>query len=412
MGTRKTREEMDAQMQALDAAVSRQDGMAQAGLTEEEILAELKPREAASAPPGPFAAGPVVDQPVDQAPVDLGTESILAQLVEPEPGPQADPPLSSDAESALSPEEIQAIESSTETGRIKLLVESLLFAAGDPMTIQTLLPILREIQPLLTSREVKHLLDRLRTELREQGRGLRIVEVASGYQLRTPAEAAPYLQKLVERRPPKLSRAALETLAIVAYRQPATRGEIEDIRGVDSGTSLKQLLEKKMVRILGRKEEVGRPLLYATSRDFLTFFSLKDLNSLPTLRDFTELSEEHRTALGLAPAPKPEEEIVALAEEEAELQANLSNIYAPVGEDEFLQELDQALAAVKLQGRKIDEILPEEDEEGADAGALPAAASPPAAGGTCAAEPASIPAEAESTDEMDLVAPVQEEEDA
>ena len=95
-------------------------------------------------------------------------------------------------------------------------------------------------------------------------------------------------------KPQRLTRAALETLAIVAYRQPVTRPEVEDIRGVDCGAVLKALLERRLIKILGKKEEPGRPILYGTTREFLEFFALKDLASLPTLREFHELSEEHR----------------------------------------------------------------------------------------------------------------------
>ena len=95
-------------------------------------------------------------------------------------------------------------------------------------------------------------------------------------------------------KPQRLTRAALETLAIIAYRQPVTRPEIEDIRGVDCGAVVKALLERRLVKILGKKEEPGRPMLYGTTQEFLEFFALKDLASLPTLREFHELSEEHR----------------------------------------------------------------------------------------------------------------------
>ena len=112
----------------------------------------------------------------------------------------------------------------------------------------------------------------------------------------------------------RLSRAQLETLSIVAYRQPITRPEIDDIRGVDSGGSLKTLLERQLVRILGKKEEPGRPLLYGTTREFLEFFNLRDLKDLPTLREYYDLSEEHKQkmkSLGHEPPVVPTPEAVA-----------------------------------------------------------------------------------------------------
>jgi segregation and condensation protein B len=170
------------------------------------------------------------------------------------------------------------------------------------------------------------------------------------------------VKKLVTRRPPRLTRPTLETLAIVAYRQPATRGEVEEIRGVDSGAVLRHLLEKKLIRILGRKEEPGRPLLYGTTREFLSFFSLKDLSSLPTLRDFAELSEEHRTALGLDPLPA---EAGSHSDQAADdmFQVEFSDAYAPVGDDEVVQELAEALADVRRRDRELRNVLPASKKE-------------------------------------------------
>ena len=119
-------------------------------------------------------------------------------------------------------------------------------------------------------------------------------EVAGGWQLRTSPDNSDFARRFLRVKPQRLTRAALETLAIVAYRQPVTRPEIEEIRGVDCGAVVKALLERRLVKILGKKEEPGRPILYGTTREFLEFFALKDLASLPTLREFHELSEEHR----------------------------------------------------------------------------------------------------------------------
>ena len=119
-------------------------------------------------------------------------------------------------------------------------------------------------------------------------------EVAGGWLFRTSVQFAPFVRELTAGRPVRLSRAQVETLAIVAYRQPITRPEIDDIRGVDSGATLKLLLERDLVRILGKKDEPGRPILYGTTTQFLEFFGLKSLKDLPTLREFTELSDESR----------------------------------------------------------------------------------------------------------------------
>ncbi len=111
-------------------------------------------------------------------------------------------------------------------------------------------------------------------------------EVAGGYQLRTPKEHALYVRKLLAAQPPRLSRPLLETVAIIAYRQPITRPEIEQLRGVDTGGVLETLLERRLIKIAGRKEAPGRPMMYATTPEFLEVFSLKDLESLPDLKSF------------------------------------------------------------------------------------------------------------------------------
>lgn len=286
-----------------------------------------------------------------------------AQLVEPveeEPAEEFDPPQSV---------------------RLTGLIESLLLAAEEPIDLKTMLEVARDLNADLTLDQLKDEVDRLRVELREQGRGIRIGEVGGGYQLRTPTEAAPYIKKMVARRPPRLTRATLETLAIVAYRQPVTRGEVEDIRGVDSGAVLKHLLDKKLVKILGRKDEPGRPLLYGTTKEFLGFFSMKDLKSLPTLQDFAELSEEHRAALGLGPKlPEGEDEETLLAREDF-LDVEETDAYAPVGEDEVITELSETLDEVKRKNRELKKILPkpkpETPPEQAAAGQQPPAESPP-----------------------------------
>ena len=167
------------------------------------------------------------------------------------------------------------------------LVEALVFAADHPIRPN-------EIGKLAQAptRQVKELLAELTEEY--AGRGFQLEEVAGGYAFRTNVAFAPFVRDLVGQKPVKLSRAQLETLAIVAYRQPITRPDIDDVRGVDCGPVLRTLLERDLIRILGKKEEAGRPLLYGTSNGFLQLFGLASLKDLPTLREFTELNEESR----------------------------------------------------------------------------------------------------------------------
>lgn len=127
-----------------------------------------------------------------------------------------------------------------------------------------------------------------------EGRGIELVEVNGGYQFRSAAASGPYVRVLVAQKPVRLTRAQLETLALIAYRQPITRPEVDDVRGVDSGSAIKVLLDRELIKILGRKEDAGRPLLYGTTPYFLEFFGMNSMQDLPTLREFTELSDEHR----------------------------------------------------------------------------------------------------------------------
>ncbi len=176
------------------------------------------------------------------------------------------------------------------------MVEALVFAAERPLSVIQLSEIL-EVAPA----DVETALVLLGTACDEQGRGIFLQHVAGGYQLRTRPEFAEYLRKLGRRRPFKFSRAALETLAIIAYRQPITRPDIESLRGVDSGSVLKTLMEKKLVRILGKKDVPGKPMIYGTTSEFLELFGLADLASLPTLREFSELTE-HADSGSMRPA--------------------------------------------------------------------------------------------------------------
>jgi segregation and condensation protein B len=170
--------------------------------------------------------------------------------------------------------------------RLKSIVESLLFASDKPLPVRKL----QELTGERNGENVTAAIETLRADYAD--RGVVLHEVGGGFQFRTNPLNAHWVQQLIAGRPVKLTRAQLETLAIAAYRQPITRPEIDEIRGVDSGATLKLLLDRGLVRVLGKKEEPGRPLLYGTTKDFLEFFNLKDLKDLPTLREFYELNEE------------------------------------------------------------------------------------------------------------------------
>lgn len=170
---------------------------------------------------------------------------------------------------------------------LKGLVEALVFASDTPLSPAEIAKAAKGDRKL-----VRELLSEIARETAT--RGVQLVEVAGGYAFRTSAAYAPFVRDLAARRPVRLTRAQLETLAIVAYRQPLTRPEIDDIRGVDSGPVLKMLLERDLVRIIGKRDEPGRPLVYGTTSTFLDFFNLKSLKDLPTLKEFTELTDDSR----------------------------------------------------------------------------------------------------------------------
>ena len=170
------------------------------------------------------------------------------------------------------------------------LAEALIFAADGPIKAERMAEALDV--PLADIREA---IEALEVDYAERPRGFFLQDVAGGYQLRTRPEYAEYLRKLGRSRPFRFSRPALESLAIIAYRQPVTRSEIEYLRGVDSGSVLKTLLEKRLVRILGKKDVPGKPMIYGTTREVLELFGLPDLSSLPTLSEFSELAPDTET---------------------------------------------------------------------------------------------------------------------
>jgi segregation and condensation protein B len=168
------------------------------------------------------------------------------------------------------------------------IAEALILASPEPIPLPRLASLIPGCKPTLA----RALVDELNAEYAKRGRAFEITEVAGGFQVRTLPAWASYVQASQPERPLRLSQAALETLAVVAYRQPATRAEIEYVRGVDVGAVLRSLLERHLVRIAGHREVPGRPLLYATTRRFLEVFGLAQIEDLPTLRELAELAPE------------------------------------------------------------------------------------------------------------------------
>ncbi|MEP6924195.1 MAG: SMC-Scp complex subunit ScpB [Pyrinomonadaceae bacterium] len=169
---------------------------------------------------------------------------------------------------------------------ISAVVEALIFVADDPISVKTISEVLNEERNLIQS-----VIENLSAEFGERGGGLQLREVAGGWQFSTRPEFHEEIRRFLKTRPnAKLSLAALETLAVIAYKQPVTIPEIMEIRGVQSGSAIKTLLDKRLIVAKGRKETVGRPMLYGTSKEFLLQFGLKDLAELPSVEDFEDLA--------------------------------------------------------------------------------------------------------------------------
>jgi len=218
--------------------------------------------------------------------------------------------------------------------RLKAIIESLLFAAGEPVSLNRLAAVLDSVPKA----EIQNALGALGSQYAQGGRGLTVEEVAGGYQLRTRKEFAPQIRKLLAGKPPRLSRSLLETLAIVAYRQPVTRPEIEQVRGVDCGGVLETLLERRLVKIGGRKEAPGRPMLYETTSEFLEVFGLKDLDSLPDLKEFQEIQRAQEESESQGVETVTEMRDVAAAMAAVEESAELHPASEPNADDEDIPE--------------------------------------------------------------------------
>ena len=173
---------------------------------------------------------------------------------------------------------------------LKAIIEAIIYVAPEPVTLET---IVRSLDGAERER-VKAKLEELVADFERADHGIQIRQVAGGYKFSSKAEHHEVLRNFVKSlKPPiRLSKQALETLAVIAYRQPVTLPEIQEVRGVDSGGVIHTLMEKKLVVTAGRKSVVGRPILYRTSRDFLVHFGLKDTSELPSLREFEELARQ------------------------------------------------------------------------------------------------------------------------
>ncbi|MCK4519171.1 MAG: SMC-Scp complex subunit ScpB [Candidatus Omnitrophica bacterium] len=172
---------------------------------------------------------------------------------------------------------------------VKRIIEAMLIASEEPLSLEQMRLVLETEEP----RAIRERIEELKNEYRETGRSFGINEVAGGYQIGTRTEYAKYIRKLYKNKHvERLSKPALETMAIIAYKQPVTRLDIEEIRGVSVDGVMRSLLEKGLVKVKGRKEVVGRPFLYGTSSLFLKYFGLKSLEDLPSIEHFRQTADE------------------------------------------------------------------------------------------------------------------------
>lgn len=281
------------------------------------------------------------------------TSEASASADAPVDGASEDDGKTADASEADATGEAPADGNALEGDRLETIIESLLFASDKALNLTDLKRLLGDRDGKKISAAVQSLIQK------RMDTGIQVVTLSTGWHLRTSVDNAEWVSKLLVGKPVRLSRAMMETLAIVAYRQPVTRPEVDDIRGVDCGAVLKTLLDRGLVRIIGKKEEVGRPMLYGTTQEFLRVFNLRDLTELPTLREFYDLSAEDQSKVD---AEAPQTPSATTAKPEVALNSVARGALAPedADTDPLLDELDEAS---KLAKKALGETEPDEKAE-------------------------------------------------
>jgi segregation and condensation protein B len=232
---------------------------------------------------------------------------------------------------------------------LKGVLETLIFIAGRPVGTSEMMETLKTVPEGFhpSTKDLEQALEALEKEWEERGRGIQLSRVAEGYEFRSRPAMAPWIKAMNQPKPQRLSVAAVETLALIAYRQPVTRSDIESVRGVDSGGVLKSLTDRRLIKCVGRKEEAGRPLLYATTTEFLELFGLKDLSDLPPLSEFEEMAKT---------------QAATVAEEQGLNVSDLISTPEELGlmEDEdraALEELDEKMKKLKTAEKAAEETI-------------------------------------------------------
>lgn len=252
---------------------------------------------------------------------------------------------------SMSPTVAQAIADR----ELKAILEAMLFVSPEPLSLTRLVAVLGDV----SKSEIEEVLRSLGEELEQEGRGVRLAEIAGGYRLVTKQEYSTWIKRLDKAKSTaKLSRSALESLAIIAYKQPIVRSEIEEIRGVETSGVVRTLLERKLVRMVGRKEVPGRPIMYGTTKYFLEHFGLNDLSQLPPLREFKELGESEQSLLPMdesTPVITDTSAYESVVEEGIETIAE--EVVAGESEGEFREEEDTPVELKAEEGEQMDEQL-------------------------------------------------------
>jgi segregation and condensation protein B len=238
---------------------------------------------------------------------------------------------------------VEAAGSQTEAidaRELKAILEAVLFVSPEPVPVARLVSIVGTV----SKAEVVQALGILAHDLDQDGRGIQLVQVAGGYRLVTKQEYGPWLKRMDKAKAAqKLSRSALESLAIIAYKQPLVRAEIEEIRGVETSGVLRTLCERKLVRIVGRKDVPGRPIMYGTTKFFLEHFGLQDLSQLPPLREFKELGESEQALLPI------ENESLEVVETSETLYSEDIRITSDLAEGEAVEAFDVEINEALLE---------------------------------------------------------------
>jgi segregation and condensation protein B len=278
----------------------------------------------------------------DETQQDEAVET-AAETAAPEADAPVESPVMPDGEAAPpeAAEDAPPEASVLPPAEIRAVLEALVFASDQPITAREIGQVLGAGVP---REDWEKALEELKAEYARDGRGLQLAEIAGGWQITTRPEYNDWVRELLDpQRPTRLSIQALETLAVIAYKQPVTQPEVIELRGVKSGGVVKTLLEKRLIRITGRKEVVGRPMLYGTTKEFLLHFGLKDLAELPKIEEFAEVLGEEVDVAGLKraiEAPLPVE--VPLTEEGEQL--TLDQAGAETGDETAADEAGDSQA--------------------------------------------------------------------